>query len=174
MRLLLCLMLLMPAVTNAQGYAHGSSASVPAQFSGGVMGGGGATATGAINIPPFATVSATIMNTEQGVFENWDDINNGKIIDNYASVTVKANKPWVLYAKVYNSTGNNDKVVTYRLREKSQQRFIELSDVATPVLYSNNNMIVNNYNFDIELKTSYKTFQPGYQNVNVVFTVSPQ
>ncbi len=174
MRLVLFLIFLMPTITNAQGYAHGNSASAPAQFSGGVMGGGSTSATGAINIPPFTTVSATIMNTEQGVFENWDDINNGKIIPDYASVTVKGNTPWVLYAKVYNSTGNSEKVVSYRLREKSQHQFIELSDVAVPVLRSNNNRIVNNYNFDIELKTSYKTFQPGHQNVNVVFTVSPQ
>lgn len=171
--LLITIISILPACAFAQQYAAATTLGAESSFDApGQVKKTNVSVQGSISIPALNSVQATIMNSEQAVFRDWADINNGKTILNYASVTVKSSGNWVLHAKLEQGASGDNNVITYSIREKSQQSFTALTQAPTAVLTALNDNIINTYQFDLKLETDYKRFKPGNYNVNIVFTLT--
>ncbi len=139
-----------------------------------------ATVQGNVSMPSLIDLEVTYPNNMQIGFEDLEEFAHGKEYRNCINLSVKSNCPWVVSVKsgnnAFKSTSNVRTSVSsdiISLKPSGSSAYIPLTNTPTPLLFSDNDDVVNNYTLDLKMDTPWNA-EGGQYGLNMIFSISAQ
>ncbi len=149
-----------------------SSCSLFAQKAGSV------SQNGTVHIPVLQSVEAVYASADQTTLR-FDDLKNGKLIENFCQVVVKSNVPWRVSVRtddniIHDATQNNT-IPTSKILIKAHNKNTYLPLSSSPVVLNdgNSDQVMTTFGIDVKIDADY-TVRGGNYPLSLVFTVSAQ
>ena len=135
---------------------------------------------GSIHIPTLVDLDVDFAVNDFNLrFDEWEQMDNGRVYQNAIHVYVKSNAPWIVKVKsrdpYYNSLSvqgsTNIPSQLISIRPSGSPDFLPLTTAQQTILASTNNNIENHYYLDLKMDTNWIS-NGGNYNLNVAFSLS--
>ncbi len=135
---------------------------------------------GNISMPALMSLDIIPLANQSLSIQTFPEISDGKVYRAYVKLKVKSNSPWVITVRADNRYLSSGKSIagelpagTFYLKQSGSSNYVLVSNSAQPLIYSNNDLIENEYYIDLKVGPSFD-YRGGQYDFNLVFTILPR
>lgn len=139
-----------------------------------------ASVNGSVNMSPLLQLDVSYPNNLQLEFDDLTEFSKGKVYQSCINLSIKSNAPWVVSVRSgtqsFSAPANSGSAIPSNLlslKPSHKTEFIPVTNVPTPLLYSENDNVENQYTLDLKMSTPWNAMG-GQYGLNFIFSISPQ